>query len=150
MSETDDNLESFEMIGTTREAPYEEWQEVTVDLSDYAGKDVYLAIQCVSEDAFIFMLDDITVSKPVSSVAENAVAMLSLYPNPATEMIVISSGGSAIEKVDIYNAAGALVYSSPASDSSNFRYNVSSLDAGIYFAKVETSDGAKVIRFIVK
>ena len=122
VSETDDNLESFEMIGTTREAPYEEWQEVTVDLSDYAGKDVYLAIQCVSEDAFIFMLDDITVSKPVSSVAENAVAMLSLYPNPATEMIVISSGGSAIEKVDIYNAAGALVYSSPASDSSNFRY----------------------------
>lgn len=150
VSETDDNLESFEMIGTTREAPYEEWQEVTVDLSDYAGKDVYLAIQCVSEDAFIFMLDDITVSKPVSSVAENAVAMLSLYPNPATEMIVISSGGSAIEKVDIYNAAGALVYSSPASDSSNFRYNVSSLDAGIYFAKVETSDGAKVMRFIVK
>lgn len=150
VSETDDNLESFEMIGTTREAPYEEWQEVTVDLSDYAGKDVYLAIQCVSEDAFIFMLDDIIVSKPVSSVAENAVAMLSLYPNPATEMIVISSGGSAIEKVDIYNAAGALVYSSPASDSSNFRYNVSSLDAGIYFAKVETSDGAKVMRFIVK
>lgn len=150
VSETDDNLESFKMIGSTREAPYDAWEEVTVDLSEYAGKEVYLAIQCVSEDAFIFMLDDIIVSKPVSSVAENAVAMLSLYPNPATEMIVISSGGSAIEKVDIYNAAGALVYSSPASDSSNFRYNVSSLDAGIYFAKVETSDGAKVIRFIVK
>ena len=150
VSETDDNLESFEMIGTTREAPYDAWEEVTVDLSEYAGKEVYLAIQCVSEDAFIFMLDDIIVSKPVSSVAENAVAMLSLYPNPATEMIVISSGGSAIEKVDIYNAAGALVYSSPASDSSNFRYNVSSLEAGIYFAKVETSDGAKVMRFIVK
>lgn len=150
VSETDDNLESFEMIGTTREAPYDAWEEVTVDLSEYAGKEVYLAIQCVSEDAFIFMLDDIIVSKPVSSVAENAVAMLSLYPNPATEMIVISSGGSAIEKVDIYNAAGALVYSAQSSDSSNFRYNVSSLEAGIYFAKLETSDGAKVIRFIVK
>ena len=150
VSETDDNLESFEMIGTTREAPYDAWEEVTVDLSDYAGKDVYLAIQCVSEDAFIFMLDDIKVNKPVSSVAENAIAALSLYPNPATEMIVISSGGSAIEKVDIYNAAGALVYSAQSSDSSNFRYNVSSLEAGIYFAKVETSDGAKVMRFIVK
>lgn len=150
VSETDDNLESFKMIGSTREAPEEAWTEVSVDLSEYAGKDVYLAIQCVSEDAFVFMLDDITVNKPVSSVAENAIAALSLYPNPATEMIVISSGGSAIEKVDIYNAAGALVYSSPASDSSNFRYNVSSLDAGIYFAKVETSDGAKVMRFIVK
>lgn len=150
VSETDDNLESFKMIGSTREAPADAWTEVSVDLSEYAGKDVYLAIQCVSEDAFVFMLDDIKVNKPVSSVAENAVAMLSLYPNPATEMIVISSGGSAIEKVDIYNAAGALVYSAQSSDSSNFRYNVSSLEAGIYFAKVETSDGAKVMRFIVK
>lgn len=150
VSETDDNIESFKMIGSTREAPEEAWTEVSVDLSEYAGKDVYLAIQCVSEDAFVFMLDDIKVNKPVSSVAENAIAALSLYPNPATEMIVISSGGSAIEKVDIYNAAGALVYSAQSSDSSNFRYNVSSLEAGIYFAKVETSDGAKVIRFIVK
>lgn len=150
VSETDDNLESFKVIGTTREAPADAWTEVSVDLSEYAGKDVYLAIQCVSEDVFIFMLDDIKVNKPVSSVAENAIAALSLYPNPATEMIVISSGGSAIEKVDIYNAAGALVYSAQSSDSSNFRYNVSSLEAGIYFAKVETSDGAKVMRFIVK
>ena len=150
ISETDDNLESFKMVGSTREAYADAWTEVNVDLSEYAGKDVYLAIQCVSEDMFVFMLDDIKVSKPVSSVAENAVAMLSLYPNPATEMIVINSGGPAIEKVDIYNAAGALVYSSQASGGSSFRYNVSSLDAGIYFAKVETSDGAKVMRFIVK
>lgn len=150
VSETDDNLESFEMIGTTREAPYDAWEEVTVDLSEYAGKEVYLAIQCVSEDAFIFMLDDIIVSKPVSSVAENAVAMLSLYPNPATEMIVISSGGSAIEKVEIFNASGSAVYSSRVADSNSFRYNVSALDAGVYFAKVATSDGTKVMRFIVK
>lgn len=150
VSETDDNLESFEMIGTTREAPAGAWTEVNVDLSGYAGKDVYLAIQCVSEDVFIFMLDDITVSKGDASVAENAVAMLSLYPNPATDMIVISSGGSEIESVDIYNAAGAMIYSSQASDGNSFRYNVSSLDAGIYFAKVATSDGTKVMRFIVK
>ena len=150
VSETDDNIGSFEMIGSTREAPVEEWTEVNVDLSEYAGKDVYLAIQCVSEDAFIFMLDDITVSKSAGSVAENAVAALSLYPNPATDVIVISSGGSEIENVDIYNAAGAMVYSSKVSDSGSFRYNVSALDAGIYFAKVSTSDGIKVMRFMVK
>ena len=121
-----------------------------VSPKEYAGKEVYLAIQCVSEDIFVFMLDDITVNKPVSSVAENAVAMLSLYPNPATDMIVISSGGSEIESVDIYNAAGAMIYSSQASDGNSFRYNVSSLDAGIYFAKVATSDGTKVMRFIVR
>ena len=28
------------------------WTEVTFDLSDYDGQTVYVAIQCVSEDAF--------------------------------------------------------------------------------------------------
>ena len=124
--------------------------EVNVDLSEYAGKDVYLAIQCVSDDTFLFMLDDINVSKGEGSVSKNTVVALSIYPNPATDMVVISSGGSVIENVDIYNAAGMMVCSSPVSDGSNFRYNVSTFDAGIYFAKVTTSDGTKVMRFIVK
>lgn len=150
VSETDDEIESFVKIGETREAPEDAWMEVNVDLSEYAGKDVYLAIQCVSDDTFLFMLDDINVSKGGGSVSKNTVVALSIYPNPATDMVVISSGGSVIENVDIYNAADMMVCSSPVSDGSNFRYNVSTFDAGIYFAKVTTSDGTKVMRFIVK
>ncbi len=37
------------------------WTEYSYDLSDYAGQDIYVAIQCVSYDAFIFMIDDLMI-----------------------------------------------------------------------------------------
>jgi len=43
------------------EAPTD-WQPYTFDLSDYAGEVVHIAIQYVSYDAFIFMLDDFKVT----------------------------------------------------------------------------------------
>ena len=46
-------------------APYVEvpmvWTEYTYDLSAYAGQDIYVAIQCVSFDAFVFMIDDLVI-----------------------------------------------------------------------------------------
>jgi len=37
------------------------WTEYTFDLSAYAGQAIYVAIQCVSFDAFIFMIDDLVI-----------------------------------------------------------------------------------------
>ncbi|MFC2101542.1 choice-of-anchor J domain-containing protein, partial [Bacteroidota bacterium] len=46
-------------------SPYEEapivWTEYMFDLSAYAGEDIYVAIQCVSYDAFVFMIDDLVI-----------------------------------------------------------------------------------------
>ncbi|HPI24881.1 MAG TPA: choice-of-anchor J domain-containing protein [Candidatus Cloacimonadota bacterium] len=36
-----------------------EWTEYVYDLSAYPGQEVYVGIQCVSNDAFIFMVDDV-------------------------------------------------------------------------------------------
>jgi len=46
--------------GTYIEAPMA-WTEYINDLSAYAGMDIYVAIQCVSYDAFIFMIDDLVI-----------------------------------------------------------------------------------------
>jgi hypothetical protein len=62
VSTTDTNPESFTIIST---APYVtatiEWTEYVYDLSEYSGN-IYIAIHCVSNDAFILMIDDFTVS----------------------------------------------------------------------------------------
>lgn len=46
-------------------SPYVEapmtWTEYSYDLSSYAGQSVYVAIQCVSYDAFVFMIDDLVI-----------------------------------------------------------------------------------------
>lgn len=56
-SSTDNDPKSFQRIGDIREAPQTEWSEVSVDLPEGAK---YFAIRCVSDNKFMFMLDDIT------------------------------------------------------------------------------------------
>ena len=152
VSGTDAELESFIQIGETREAPAEEWTLVEIDLNEYAGKAVYLAIQCVSNDVFMFMIDDILVSKPVGNEGGARVdAQLSLYPNPAEEMVRILSTDARIHHVTILNLSGAKVYESASSlNQTEFRYNVSALNAGIYFARVKTDQGTAVLKFVVR
>ncbi len=152
VSETDNDPASFSVV-KSGEAPVEDWEEVTVDLSEYAGENIYIAIQCVSEDAFIFMVDDITVSKPSGGSVNDNLAdatSITLYPNPASETLVINAAGAAINEVSLYSAAGTMVYSSTGINGTEFRHNVSSYVPGIYFAKVATNSGVKTMKFIVK
>jgi len=63
VSTTNNDPASFTIIsgGSYLEAPAAAWQEKQFNLSAYDGMDVYIGIQCVSNDAFIFMLDDVVV-----------------------------------------------------------------------------------------
>ncbi len=63
------------------------WTEYTVDLSAYADETVNVAIQCVSNDQFIFMIDDIKVNGIATGV------------NDVTT-------GKTVSSVKLYNVAG--------------------------------------------
>ena len=148
VSTTDNEPESFTVV-KSGVAPVEDWEEVTVDLSKYAGKDIYVAIHCVSEDVFIFMVDNIEITKPKGGVDDVAMgdAALRLYPNPVSETLVIS--GMGIENVSIWSMAGAQIGSIDG-NGSEVRYDVSGLASGVYFAKVKTATGTQVMKFVVK
>ena len=151
ISGTDNELESFVQIGETREAPVE-WTLIEIDLTEYAGKEVYVAIQCITNNAFMFMVDDIVVSAPTGNEGGDVLSsQLSLYPNPASEIVRILSTDARINQVSIMNLSGALVYESAATlDQTEFRYNVSGLNAGIYFARVKTDQGTAILKFVVR
>ncbi|MDP2723003.1 MAG: lamin tail domain-containing protein [Bacteroidales bacterium] len=57
--------------GAYVEAPVADWTEFTYDLSAYAGQNVYVGIQCVSNDAFILLVDDFTIGATKSTIAYN-------------------------------------------------------------------------------
>lgn len=149
VSVTDNKPESFVKVGGTREAPAE-WTAVNVDLAEYAGKEVHVAIQCVSFDAFAFMIDNIVVGGGVGNeVASNAVRV-TVYPNPASEMILVNAD-QAIEQVAIFQVTGNMIYNSPDKmNTEEFRYNVSGLAPGIYLARVKTAQGYGVVKFMVR
>ncbi len=63
ISTTDTALANFTVIsGTTPVEAPTEWTNYTYSLADYAEKNVYIAIQCVSSSAFMLMVDDFEVS----------------------------------------------------------------------------------------
>lgn len=68
VSTSDNNPVNFTVIsaGSYVEAPTN-WTEYSYDLSSYAGQDIYIAIVCVSNDAFVFMVDDVSVTSQQSN-----------------------------------------------------------------------------------
>lgn len=80
----------------------------------------------------------------LTSVAENQVKAFSLFPNPASENIVIS--GEGFQKAEIYNTVGQKVMETTMST-----INVGTLQSGIYMLKVYDANGnAEAQSFVVK
>ncbi|SRR5579883_936855 len=85
----------------------------------------------------------------VGSVSDSTV--LSVYPNPATNYLVIdyTSTNDYIERVDIFDEHGALVFASAASGPTML-VPVSNLVTSNYFAVAFTSSGKKQVARFVK
>jgi len=73
VSTTDTDPGSFTIISASpyEEAPVEDWTEFTYSLAGYEGEVVYVAIQCVSDDAFILLIDDFSIGTAKASFVHN-------------------------------------------------------------------------------
>ncbi|HLG35958.1 MAG TPA: T9SS type A sorting domain-containing protein, partial [Bacteroidia bacterium] len=77
-----------------------------------------------------------------------------LYPNPATEQLIIDNGQLKIERIEMYNVVGERIKNltlnpSPLGEGSA-SIDVSELTPGIYFVTVTDEAGNKMVRKIVK
>ncbi len=148
VSETDNNTESFTVVLDTQEVP-DEWTEVVVPLDAYAGKDVHVAIQCVSNDKFIFMIDDISITEYQSGINDVTTTDVILNNDQANETVTVRCSAE-IEGISFYSMSGVAVYANDNVASSSFSYNTSALAAGVYLARIEMAQGVVVKRFVVK
>jgi len=124
------------------------WTEVSFDLSEYDGQTVYVAIECVSEDAFVFMLDDVSIDFTVGVPEKPGDVSLAIYPNPATDHLNIVSDVE-ITQVDIYNQLGQKVYSRMVAENV-FNLNTMSFETGVYFVKVTTPEGVSMQKVMIR
>ncbi|MCG8577327.1 MAG: T9SS type A sorting domain-containing protein [Flavobacteriales bacterium] len=81
-------------------------------------------------------------------VEEGETTTLSVYPNPATDVLSISFEGTA-QELSIFNAAGQVVYTSTAVQNLE-TIDVSAFDAGIYMVQIRTENGLKTEKVTVK
>lgn len=81
-----------------------------------------------------------------SSINENGINGLVIYPNPATDIITITSLSDEFKKVQLFNLAGKKVLDVNTKN----QINISSLPQGIYLAKITESSKFSTRKIIIK
>lgn len=147
VSTTDMNPSSFQKVVGPVNAPADTWTFVEYDLSQFSGQEAYVAVQCVSNDAFIFMVDDISIT--FSTGASNIVTeKFHVYPNPVSDNLNIR-GESNIISLSLINTAGNVVVTENV-NAKEHNLNVSDLPAGLYILKATTAQGVITRKVNVK
>lgn len=127
--------------------PY--WTEISVDLDQYAGQQIYLAVHHSSNDKFILCLDNFRVFADLQ-LGQNELKeepQLELFPNPAREILQLRSSEE-MNGVRIYDLSGRLVYNENFNAVKNAQLNLSSFQSGSYLLMVENAKGTTTRRFV--
>ncbi len=82
------------------------------------------------------------------SIDEHSTGSLLLYPNPATDFIVVKST-SPITSLEVRNFLGQTVYCHPDLNTESIEINVENLPSGIYFVSVTTRQGIQMRKIVV-
>ena len=125
-----------------------QWYEYEVDLRDYQGQDIYVAIvhfNCTNQ--FMLNVDDITLHRTFDGVDESGTISLSAYPNPTRDQVFVKSAQD-VSVYELYTITGALV-SRHRVDAKSFSVDLGGLPAGTYLLKTQ-SEGLVQTRHLVK
>ena len=149
ISTTDMEVGSFKLLGQEIIDNGIVFSEYKYDLSEYNDQEVYIAIQCTSDDQFGFVLDDFIVDGDNLSISDiNKNKITNVYPNPVENTFRIDFG-STIDKnkttIELFTIQGEKVKSFTYAD----QYDISYLPKGIYVLKI--NDGkTKVVKKLIK
>ncbi|MBU0765266.1 MAG: aryl-sulfate sulfotransferase [Bacteroidetes bacterium] len=147
ISTTDNSPSSFTVIssGTYETAPVAAWEQKTYDISAYDNQEVYLAINCVSDDAWIFMVDDISINTTITGITSATEEReIKIYPNPCPGMLYIETPDNKAGEFDVtvYDLPGKAVENIRRSEYNGgiIRLDLSELKNSVYYITVKSDD----------
>lgn len=151
VSTTGVNTGDFTVIspGASVTAP-NAWTEYTYDLDAYANQQVYISINCISNDQFGFAVDDFSViADGVAGLNDNLDSKLSVYPNPATNVLNVNSNDNVlISGVSVIDLNGRTVKSNKFDGVSNLQINIGDLSSGVYMLNIASDQGVTVKKIV--
>lgn len=95
--------------------------------------------------AFLLIDSKILSAKRHDNIAANN--KVSVYPNPAGNILNVSVAGSVIKKLMIYNLTGHMLYKD-VEVSNHTEINIDHLSGGVYLLKTESDLGINTVKFI--
>jgi len=86
---------------------------------------------------------------PVSVTEIHETEMISVYPNPATDILSFSANNNfSVEKIWLYDVTGRLIIEESVNNDSNI--NISSFSPAIYFYEIQSTKGERVFGKFLK
>lgn len=83
----------------------------------------------------------------LSNTDYNFLDNFQLYPNPATDIITVSSAVT-FDDYEVYNSLGQQIISKKSITTTDFTINVSQFSSGVYFLKIYKDNQSKTEKFI--
>ena len=80
------------------------------------------------------------------SLDDNILSNFSLYPNPSTNSVELSSPNTPISEICLYDLSGKLLLSKNYNSKNNINLNTSNLRPGIYLLKINNKKSIKLIK----
>lgn len=111
------------------------YKKYEFDLSKYDGQDIYIAINCTTDDGLILMIDDVKVTAESLGISEVNKSNVSIYPNPVQDEFKLNLSQvytASKVQVTVTDLTGRKVKSFSAGEA----YNVADLGKGIYIVTV--------------
>ena len=128
----------------------------TIDLSGFAGKDVYIGFRHHNdEDNYWMYIDDIYVYTMEVGIEEHEIQnSMAVYPNPTSEScyVTFSVNQKQDVKIDFVNIQGQLMMSRTINTiGSEIQYfDLSLLNSGIYLVKVTSNNDRAYKRVVIR
>lgn len=145
VSTTDNAPASFTYVSNKLE-PGEAYEEFNVDLSAYDGQAVYVALHCVSNDHWVMLVDDITITTTSVGINNEVLNQVRVYPNPTTGLVQVENAQNA--SINVYNVIGELVMSVRKASQLN-TLDLSGLHNGTYMIQVVSDNAVKTQKVVL-
>jgi len=130
-----------------------QWVSIDVPLSDFIevnGSDKSAFAQfLITSNLDVVYVDNIYLYNENFSINNFELAQYKTYPNPASDVWNISSAHTQIKSVQIFNTLGKSVKEIKVNDS-EISIQVNDLASGIYFAKIQDTNGQINTRKLIK
>ena len=120
--------------------------EMEIEIREFEGKDKEVIYEGVIRRAY-------AVHESSTTAIKNTVRTASqyfVYPNPVSNELNINFDYTTDAKISIINIAGQEIKRIELSDKNSLKADVSSLPAGIYFAKINAGNHIETVKFIKK
>lgn len=138
----------FSILLGVLEAPFPDWEELTIGLDAYSGQTVRIGVRNEGDDHYMFMVDDVSVTTTTMGVNDTVSNKFSVSPNPASSVVNVTNDSNIVISDVTFTDVNGRIVKTVKANSHDVQVNVSDLTAGIYFMNIDSAEGKAVKKFI--